>query len=206
MENPNLTTIQLDALREIGNIGAGHAATAIGQLIDKTVMIDIPHVNFFSLDTVNTSDFFKEPKEISLAVYSKILGPLHGGALVLFSKKDSLILSEVLLQKKMGSEELLTVVDMSALSETSYILCCSYLSAVGELLNMKQLIPSIPQVAVDNMDNLNKVLVKKFVGNDVSYVLSLENNILIENITINLFVTLLLEQESVKKALETLGL
>lgn len=206
MTTLNLNTLQLDALKEIGNVGAGNAATALGQLLDKTVMIDIPQVNLLSLDNLNTADFFKEPKEISLAIYSKILGALQGGTLVLFSKKDSLHLSNILLQKKTDTTGLLTLVDMSALSETAYILCCSYLNAVGEILGIKQLIPSIPQVAVDNIDNINKVLVKKFVGNEISHIMSIENNVTIDDVTINLFVTFLLEQESVKKALEILGI
>lgn len=202
----NLSALQLDALKEIGNVGAGNAATALGQLLDKVVMIDVPKVKLLGLDGLNTADSFQEPKEISLAIYSKILGPLKGVTLVLFSKSASLRMSDILLQKSLGQTQLLTLVDMSALSETAHILCCSYLSAVGEILNLKQLIPSIPQVAVDTIDNINNVLVKKFVGNKVRHIMSIENNIIIDTITINLFVTFLLEQESVKKALEILEL
>lgn len=206
MTTLNLNSLQLDALKEIGNVGAGNAATALGQLLDKTVMIGIPQVKFLSLDNLNTADLFKEPREINLAIYSKILGSLRGGTLVLFSKKDSLLLSDILLQKKTTAAELLTLVDMSALSETAYILCCSYLNAVGEILSLKQLIPSIPQVAVDNIDNINKMLIKKFIGNEISHIISIENNVTIDDITINLFVTFLLEQDSVKKTLEILGI
>ena len=202
----NFSAIQLDALREIGNVGAGNAATALGQLLDKVVMIDVPRVQLLSLDTLNTSDFLKEPKEISLAIYSKILGPLQGGLLVLFSKNDSLRMSDLLLKKTAGTTALLTLVDMSALSETAYILCCSYLNAVGQILNLQDLTPIIPQVAVDNIDNINKVLVKKFVGNEISHIMSTENYIIIEDIALTIFITMLLEQESVKKAFEILGM
>ena len=77
---------------------------------------------------------------------------------------------------------------------------------MGEILGFKQLIPSIPQVALDNIDNISKVLVKKFVGNEISQIMSIENNVIIDAITINLFVTFLLEREGVKKALAILGI
>ena len=142
MVDLNFSPIQLDALKEIGNVGAGNAATALGQLMKR------------------------EP----------------------------------------GSSELLTLVELSAISETAYILCCSYLDSVGEMLNHRLLIPSSPQTAIDKMNNLNKVLIKRFIGEDVKYIMSIENKMYIKNIKIDLFVTFLLEYESTKKIFEMLGL
>ena len=87
MVDLNFSPIQLDALKEIGNVGAGNAATALGQLMNKTVSINIPEVKFLRLDQLDDTEFFKEPQEISIAICSRILGTLRGGALVLFSKK-----------------------------------------------------------------------------------------------------------------------
>ena len=206
MVDLNFSPIQLDALKEIGNVGAGNAATALGQLMNKTVSINIPEVKFLRLDQLDDTEFFKEPQEISIAICSRILGTLRGGALVLFSKKSSLLLSDILMKKKPGSSELLTLIELSAISETAYILCCSYLDSVGEMLNHRLLIPSSPQTAIDKMNNLNKVLIKKFIGEDVKYIMSIENKMFIENIEIDLFVTLLLEYASTKKIFEMLGL
>ncbi|MDO8749285.1 MAG: chemotaxis protein CheC [Candidatus Omnitrophota bacterium] len=206
MVDLNFSPIQLDALREIGNVGAGNAATALGQLMNKIVSINIPEVKFLRLDQLDDTEFFKEPQEISIAICSRILGTLRGGALVLFSKKSSLLLSDILMKRKPGSSELLTLIELSAISETAYILCCSYLDSVGEMLNHRLLIPSSPQTAIDKMNNLNKVLIKKFIGEDVKYIMSIENKMCIENIEIDLFVTLLLEYASTKKIFEMLGL
>lgn len=215
MNDLNFSNVQLDALREIGNIGAGNAASALGQLLDKTVMIDLPLVKLLNLDQAGAFENLKGPEDIRVAFYFKILGELKGGALVVFSKKDSLLMSDVLLRKTHGKTVQLSSLEMSSLSETSYIFCCSYLNAIGDLLNIQQLIPSLPSLAVDNaagepLYNGNgggtNFLLKKFIGQDINRVISIENNVTIEHITINLFVTLLLEHESIHKTLNILGL
>lgn len=206
MQRLNLSDIQLDALKEVGNIGAGNAATALGQVLNKTVSINIPRVKLIDLEEPDDNEFFNQPQEISIAVCSKILGSVRGGALVLFSKESSLLLSDILLGRNPGATELLTMIELSALSETSYILCCSYLDSVGDMLNHRLLIPSTPQTAIDKINNLNKVLIKKFLGEDLRYIISVENQMIIEGVEVNLFVTFLLDCESIKKILEMLGL
>lgn len=206
MADLNFSPLQLDALKEIGNVGAGNAATALGQLMNKLVSINIPEAKFLRLDQLDNMEFFKEPQEISIAIYSRILGTLRGGVLVLFSKKNSLLLSDILLKRKPGSNELLTLIELSAISETAYILCCSYLDSVGHILNHHPLIPSSSHTAIDKMSSLNKILIKKIIGEDVKYIMSIENKMCIENIEIDLFVALLLEHASTKKIFEILGL
>ena len=37
--------MELDALKELGNIGAGHAATSLSQLLDRTIEISVPKIS-----------------------------------------------------------------------------------------------------------------------------------------------------------------
>ena len=48
----DLKELQLDALREVANIGAGHAATALSQMTNRTIMIAVPEVNVRALEDV----------------------------------------------------------------------------------------------------------------------------------------------------------
>ena len=48
----DLQALQLDALREVANIGAGHAATALGQMVNSRIMISVPRVNILRLEEV----------------------------------------------------------------------------------------------------------------------------------------------------------
>ena len=201
-----LSPIQMDALKEVGNIGAGNAATALGQALNKTVNINVPEVKLITFDHLNDDSLLKEPQDVSIAVCSRITETIKGGIMVLFSKKNSLLLSDLLTKKTPGANGLLTLVEVSALSETSYILSCSYLDSVGLMLNQRLLIPSSPQTAIDKTGGLNKALVKRFLGEEVKQVMSIENIMTVDGIEINIFITLLLEEESIQKILEMLGL
>jgi chemotaxis protein CheC len=202
----NLNAQQEDVLREIGNIGAGTAATAMGQLLNKTVLINVPKVSLLSMDQLTPADFSINTQEISIIVASKILGALRGGMFVLFSHKSALTLIDILLERKMGSTELFNLSDASALTESSHILCGSYLNAVGEFLNLHHLIPAIPQTIVDRVNKMDQVLLKRFVSQDVSYILPIENRMIIADIELNISVNFLLEYESVNKIIKIVGL
>ncbi len=206
MENINLNNEQLDALKEIGNIGAGNAAIALSQLLNKKVMINVPRVSLISRDKISESEFMIAPDEVSIAVSLKILGALKGGMLVLFSQKSALLMIDVLLQRKAGTTQFLTTVDTSAISESSHILSSSYLNAVGELLMIYRLTPLISQVAIDKMKRLNELLIKSFIEPSDAYILPIENHLIIEDKEVDLFVTFLLEHESVKQILSIVGL
>ena len=206
MENLDLNQEQLDALKEIGNIGGGNAATALSQILGKRVSVRVPTVRLLSLDKLSGSEFLMKPEELSIAVSLRILGKLQGAMLVLFPKKDALLMIDILTQRQIGSTEIFTTIDESALSESAHIICCSYLNAVGEFLRLYQLVPSITQTAVDKIDKLSKVLIKRFIGADVRYILPIENHLTIEDIELNLIVIFLLESESLKKILGMIGL
>lgn len=206
MEDFDLNNEQLDALKEIGNIGAGNAAVALSQLLNKKVMINVPRIRLLSIDKISESEFMIEPVEVSIAVSLKILGVLKGGMLVLFSQKSALLMIDVLLGRKTGTTQFLTTVDTSAIAESSHILSSSYLNAVGELLLIHRLIPLISQVAIDKMERLNKFLIKGFFGPQDTCILPIENHLIIEDKEVDLSVTFLLEKESIKKILSIVGL
>jgi chemotaxis protein CheC len=206
MENFNLSHEQLDVLKEIGTIGGGSAATALSQILAKRVSINVPQVSLVSSERISASEFLIPADEVTLAVELKILGPLKGGMLVLFAEKSALLMIDVLMKRSIGSTQLLNLLEASAVSECSHILSGSYLNAVGELLELHQLIPSIPQTIVDRMDRLNRVLLKRFTDQQFHYLLPIENNLIIEDIQVNLFVIFLLEHESVKKILKIVGI
>ena len=113
---------------------------------------------------------------------------------------------DVLMHREIGSTQVFTTVDESALSESSHIICCSYLNAVGEFLSLYQLIPSITETSIDRIDRLTQVMMKRFITNEVNYILPIENRMLIEDIELNLFVIFLLEFESLDKILRMIGL
>jgi chemotaxis protein CheC len=201
MSGLNLTSQQLDVLKEIGNIGAGNAATALGQLFNKKVLINVPSVKILSFPEVLSAEFLSDPQEIGVAVSVNILGSLTGDMLVLFSLKSALSMIDILARRKAGTSQLFNLADSSALSESSNILCCSYLNAVTEFLKLYKLVPSVNQIHMDTMVRLVRGLIAGLHKGDAGYILPIENRLFIEDVELNVFVLFLLAQESVHKIL-----
>src|SRR3989442_7083497 len=78
----DLKELQIDALREVANIGAGHAATALSQLTDRRIMISVPQINIARLEEV--PDLLGDSQDVVAAVLMHMLGDLTGRTLLLF--------------------------------------------------------------------------------------------------------------------------
>src|SRR5947199_9333932 len=78
----DLKALQLDALKEVANIGAGHAAPALSQLTHRRIMISVPEINIARLDEVPS--LIGDPQDVAAAVLMHMLGGLSGRTLLLF--------------------------------------------------------------------------------------------------------------------------
>src|SRR5215216_46930 len=100
----SLKALQLDALREVANIGAGHAATALSQMIGGTIMISVPTINVSRLEEVPPQ--ISAPEEPVAAVLMHMLGDLTGRTLLVFPKPTAARLASLMLRRAGSSEEL----------------------------------------------------------------------------------------------------
>jgi hypothetical protein len=91
---------QLDALKEVANIGGGHAATALSTMTNRRVMISVPRVNVVRLEEV--PDLIGAPNEVVAAVLMHMLGDLTGRTLLLVPEPVSLRLCDMLLRRPAG--------------------------------------------------------------------------------------------------------
>jgi len=142
----SLKAIQLDALKEVANIGAGHAATALSQMIGGTIMISVPTINISRLEEIPPQ--VAEPDEPVAAVLMHILGDLTGRTMLVFPRRSALRLAELMLHRKNGTSDELGEMEQSALKEAGNILSSAYMNALSEFMHL-MLIPSPPSLAVD---------------------------------------------------------
>ena len=96
-----LHELQRDALREVANIGAGHAATALSQLTNRTIMISVPEVNISRLEEV--PEILGQADDVVAAVLMHMMGDLTGRTLVLFPDASAKVLCDILLRRKLGT-------------------------------------------------------------------------------------------------------
>ncbi|HUO57584.1 MAG TPA: chemotaxis protein CheC [bacterium] len=141
-----LTPAQLDALKEVGNIGAGHGATALSQLLGKKINITVPKANVIPLSRV--PGLVGDPNTLVAGLILSILGDATGKIILLFPRESALSLSDMLLKQPLGTTKILSEMGHSAIKEAGNILTGAYLSALNEFLGMLLLI-SVPTLVFD---------------------------------------------------------
>ncbi len=141
-----LRPVQLDALREVANIGAGHAATALSQMTGQTIMISVPTINIAALDEIPTH--VGDPSEPVAAVLMEMQGDLTGRTLLVFPRPTAMRLASLMMRRPASTGPDLTPLEESALKEAGNILSAAYMNALSEFMGVT-LLPSPPSLAID---------------------------------------------------------
>jgi len=175
----DLKALQLDALREVANIGAGHAATALSQMTNRTIMINVPEVNVLALEDV--SELLGRADEIVAAVLMHMMGDLTGRTLVLFPEGSAKNLCDILFRKPTGTTTEFGVMEQSGLKEAGNILASAYLNALSDFMGM-MLVPSVPSLVVDLSAAVLTTAYLNF-GHDRDYVFCVETSFRVEGAT-----------------------
>jgi chemotaxis protein CheC len=143
-ESRGLSPLQLDALREVGNIGSGNAAVALSTMVDKKVLLSVPRASLVPL--VKVSDLVGGAEKPVVGVYLHISGDASGSMLLLLADTSAGELAHLMVSNPTKQE--LTTVEQSALQETGSILAGSYLNALSQMTGIL-LRPSVPGFAMD---------------------------------------------------------
>lgn len=141
-----LSAQQLDALREVANIGAGHAATALSQMTEQRIMISVPELTIAALDEIPNQ--VSAPEEPVAAVLMRMEGDLTGLTLLVFPQPIALRVAGLMMRRPVQA---LGAIEESAIKEAGNILSAAYLNALADFMHMT-LLPSPPSMAVDMSD------------------------------------------------------
>ena len=136
--SPLPSDIQLDALREVANIGCGHAINALARLVGgRTVNLSIPRA--LVAEAPEVADLLGGPDASVVAAKLGMDGELNGVLLLVMPTTDSVALESLLLRRDDAPLE----ERESALSETANIVASACLSAIGMLTGWR-LLPTVP--------------------------------------------------------------
>jgi len=155
MDPEKLSALQIDALGEVGSIGAGHAATALSQLMGTAVTIEVPSVRLIPVAEVPA--IFGGPENLVGAVLSRLLGDLGGGLLFIVSRESLLALADVLRSWAPGTSKSLGADEEALVTNAASVLQSAYLSAVGRFAGLSVL-PSAPSFAFDMIGAILEVV------------------------------------------------
>ncbi len=141
-----LSDLERDALREVANIGAGHAATALSQMTSRKIMISVPEVSVRRLEEV--AELVGPSDAVIAGVLMHVMGDLTGRTLVVLDQESAYSLCEMLLRRPRTGQAGFDAMEQSTIKETGNILCSAYLNALSDFLGM-MLVPSVPALVVD---------------------------------------------------------
>ena len=82
-----LSDSQMDALREIGNVGAGNSATALSQIIHRRVEMNVPLVSLVPLDQV--PDLVGGPETMVVGIFLRVYGQAPSNIMFLLPKESA---------------------------------------------------------------------------------------------------------------------
>ena len=165
MEYSNLSALQLDALKEVSNIGAGNAATALSVMIGRKVDMTVPAVNIVRLE-----DIVEENGECEVAgTVVRVLGDIAGNILLVFEKPTAENIIEKLVGSRQSPE---SEMGSSVLCEIANIISASYMNSIAQLTNMA-ILPSVPATSYDM---LGAILTTTFIESNQydEYILDIE--------------------------------
>lgn len=141
-----LNELHIDILKEIGNIGAGNAATSLSQMLSKRIDMNVPEVSL--LDYENVINSIGGAENIVVGILVSFDGEIEGVILFLLKKEFVHMILNSLLGTELHSFEDISEMEMSALSEIGNIMVSSYVNSISSLTNMAIDI-TVPSLNID---------------------------------------------------------
>lgn len=143
----NLDSWQLDVLREVGNIGAGNAATALAKMLDRKIDMMVPQIRVMTLGEVG--DVLGNADSMVVGIMLGVQGDISGSMMFVLDIDSAQRLANLLMMRPLDSEfDLQDEMSTSALQEIGNILAGSYLSALSALTSLN-IMPDVPSLAID---------------------------------------------------------
>jgi len=144
----NITEFHIDVLKEIGNIGAGNAATALSNLIGKPIDMKVPTVKIVTFDEM--IELAGGYENIVTAVFLRVEGDISGSMFVVLPLEQATKYVQTLTGDTAFSFENppYSEIGLSSMQELGNILAGSYLTALSDFTSLN-LMPSIPSLNVD---------------------------------------------------------
>jgi chemotaxis protein CheC len=198
--------MQYDVLREIGNIGAGNATTALSQMINAKISMEVPNVEL--LEFKELSEIVGGAERIVIGILFTLGGDIDGMMMFMVDQDAgghlvNLLLGNLQSTYDKDSSEF-TEMEQSALNEIGNIIAGAYLSSLSTLTNLT-ITSSIPYMAIDMAGAILSVPAIEFgkIGDKALLIETEFGNI---DIMVNGYFILIPTINSYKAILKSLGL
>lgn len=197
----DVNSMYVDVLKEIGNIGAGNATTAIANMLGLRIDMEVPNVQLLEVSKLGSAIYAED--ETIVGIFLEVQNDIEGSMMFLLRMDSAHYLVNSLMMRDQSYQEPFDEMDLSAMKEIGNIIAGSYLSALSTMTNLV-IAPSVPYIAVDMAASILSVPAIQFGQYG-------DNALLIEtefeaDMAINGYFILMPEQDSYDKILTSLGI
>lgn len=189
-----------DVLRELGNIGAGNATTALAQMLQCKVDMAVPKVGLLEFKEVGEAMGGEE--QIMAGIYLGVEGDITGSIMFLLEKGSARFLVSKLMGMEPEGEEF-SEMELSALKEVGNIITGAYLNSLSSITNLK-IYPTIPDMTIDMAGAIMSVPAIQF--GEVGDRMLLIQTQFFDEVAIDGYFILIPDLESYSKILSALGM
>lgn len=197
----NLSDTQLDVMREIGNIGAGNACTALSGLIGTPIDMSVPRVQLLGIDS--TSEYLGGGDIEVLGIRIDVKADLTGMMYHIVNKRFAERIINTFYEKKLDTISSIDDMDMSVISEMGNITSGAYANALATLSGYVVDIGT-PTPGGNTVAEILRVPIEAF-GEVGDKILVVDEQFIIDSEKLTSNMILVLEKESLKKLFDKLG-
>jgi chemotaxis protein CheC len=204
----SMNAMQMDVIREIGNIGSSSAATALSKIVDKRISLSLPQVRIPKFNEI--CQIVGGEEKLVIGIMQPMSGDLRGNIMFLLRLQEAHDLANILIHRMLQGQARekkplgqFDEMELSCLREIGNIMISSYLSAISSMTGLR-VTPQAPQMAMDMAGAILSVLTIEFgkVGDRVLYI---ESEFSQDNIKVGGDFFLVPELESYGRLLSALG-
>ena len=195
-----VTAEYYDVLKELGNIGAGNATTALAQMLQCKVDMHVPQVRLLNFSEVG--EVMGGEEQIVAGIYLAVEGDITGSMMFILEQNAGKALVSKLMGTPMADGEF-NEIEISAMKEICNIITGAYLNSLSQLTNLKML-PSVPDLNIDMLNAILSVPAIEF-GIMGDQILLIQTRFT-DDVDLNGYFILLPDLESYTKILTALGL
>lgn len=197
----DVNNMYFDVLKELGNIGAGNAVSAIANMLGMMIDMNVPSIRMMEASKLGTAVGAED--ETIVGIFLEVCEDIEGSMMFLLDIPSARYLVSKLMMSDASSDKPFDEMELSALKEIGNIIAGSYLSALSSLTNLV-IAPSVPYIAVDMAASILSVPAIQF-GQFGDNALLIQTEICAE-VAINGYFILMPEQDSYEKILTSLGI
>lgn len=198
----NLRQDQLDALRELGNIGSGNAATALAQFLNRKIDMEVPQAKILPLSDI--PKLVGGPESQVLGIFLRVMGNISGRFLLLIPDQTAVKLFGILMPGySVGNLMKLGELESSCMREVGNILAGAFLNALS-VITRTPMLNSLPSLSYNMAGALLGVVVSEMAAVS-DHVLMIETSFLEDQENLKIHIFLLPDPASLETLLDLLG-